>query len=232
MTARLFRAIRPNTLRYEVVDEIRDAIVSGRLKPGEHLKENIIAEQMAISRSPVREALRHLEQEGLVVSIPNRGSFVKDFNEKDIREIFSLRAALESLACELVVKNEVLQSADFEYLQDYIEKQKEAIAAQDFDRLTELDLDFHELISRKAESERLLRMWRSLRAQCQVLFHKRFRAMPEYVPATVVTDHSGILEALRQGDVELAARLHKEINARVAEESIQILHSRSSEQGF
>lgn len=226
MPAPLFRTIRPSTLRHQVVDEIRDAIVSGRLKPGEHLKESTIAEQMAISRSPVREALRLLEQEGLTISIPNRGSFVKDFDEKDVREIFSVRGALESLAVELIVKSEALHLADFERLQAYIGRQKEAIEVHDFDRLAELDLEFHELICRKAESERLLGMWRSLRGQCQVLFHKRFRAMPDYVPSTVITDHSAILDALRQGDAELASQLNKEINERAAEECIQILRSK------
>jgi DNA-binding GntR family transcriptional regulator len=60
---------------------IRDAIINGRLRPGQHLKETDIAEQMSVSRSPVREALRQLAQEGLVVSLPNQGSFVKDFDE-------------------------------------------------------------------------------------------------------------------------------------------------------
>jgi DNA-binding GntR family transcriptional regulator len=66
-------------LRAEVVDMLRDAIIDGRPKPGEHLKESYIADQMSVSRSPIREALRQLEQEGLIVSIPNRGCFVRRF---------------------------------------------------------------------------------------------------------------------------------------------------------
>jgi DNA-binding GntR family transcriptional regulator len=121
--------------------------------------------------------------------------------------------------------------ADFERLERYIEQQREAIDAQDFDRLTELDMEFHEFICRKTGFERLLKMWHSLRAQMQVFFNRRFRTMPDYVPPTVDTDHSAILEALRQGDAEQVARLHKEINQRVAEETISMICSQSSEQG-
>jgi DNA-binding GntR family transcriptional regulator len=205
------------------VDKLRDAIVSGRLESGEHLKESLIAEQMSVSRIPVREAFRQLEQEGLIISIPNQGSFVKVFDEKDIREIFTLRGALESLACELVLSNGLLQPEDMEHLEDYVHLQREAIDARDFDRLTQLDMDFHEFICRKSESERLLKTWRSLRTQVQVLFHQRFRTY-DWIPETVETDHLAIIEALRQGDVQQVAQVHKEINARVAGECIQILH--------
>jgi DNA-binding GntR family transcriptional regulator len=229
MEAHLFDRIQPRTLRAEIVDMLRDAIVSGKLKPGEHLKESVIAKQMSVSRIPVREAFRQLEQEGLIASIPNQGSFVKVFDEKDIREIFTLRGALESLACELVVGGGLLQPADFDHLEGYIQQQQASIDARDFDQLTKLDMDFHEFICRKSESERLLKMWRSLRAQIQVLFHQRFRTN-DRIPQTVETDHATILEALRQGDVQQMARVQKEINTRVAQECIDMLRS-SEKQG-
>jgi DNA-binding GntR family transcriptional regulator len=208
---------------------LQDAIISGKLKPGEHLKESVIANQMSVSRIPVREAFRQLEQEGLIVSIPNQGSFVKVFEEKDIREIFTLRGTLESLACELVLGNGLLGPEDLEHLEGYVQKQRAAIEARDFDQLTALDMDFHEFICKKSGSERLLKMWRSLRAQIQVLFHQRFLAL-DWVPETVDTDHSAILEALRQGDLHRIAQVHKEINTRVADECVHMLHS-GSEQG-
>lgn len=223
MEAQLFDRIQPRTLRAEIVDMLRDAIISGRLKPGEHLKESSIAEQMSVSRIPVREAFRQLEQEGLIVSIPNQGSFVKVFDEKDIKEIFTLRAALESLSCELVLSDRALQPEDMEHLETLIQRQREAIDARDFDRLTKLDMDFHEFICKKSGSERLLKTWRSLRAQVQVLFHQRFRTYA-WIPQTVETDHSAILNALRQGNVQKVAEVHKEINARVAGECIQMVH--------
>jgi DNA-binding GntR family transcriptional regulator len=228
MEAQLFDRIQPRTLRAEIVNMLRDAIVSGKLGPGEHLKESVIAKQMSVSRIPVREAFRQLEQEGLIVSIPNQGSFVKVFDEKDIREIFTLRGALESLACELVLSNGPLQPEDLEHLEKYIERQREAIDAGDFDRLTRLDMDFHEFICKKSDSERLLKTWRSLRTQVQVLFHQRFRTY-DWIPHTVEVDHAAILEALRRGDVQQIAQVHKEINARVADECIEIVHLSDSQ---
>lgn len=227
--AQLFNKATSRTLRTEVVDMIRDAIMSGKLKPGEHLKEAAIADQMSVSRSPVREALRQLEQEGLITSIPNQGSFVKVFDEKDIEEIFILRAALEDLACEIVLKGRRLQPVDFQRLEVYIEQQREAIEARDFDRLTKLDMDFHEFICKKSEFERLLKMWQSLRAQIQVLFYQRFQTFDE-VPQTVDTDHSAILEALRHGDAKQFSQISREVNARVAEECVQVIRSINAEQ--
>jgi DNA-binding GntR family transcriptional regulator len=223
MEAHLFDRIQPKTLRAEIVDVLRDAIIVGKLKPGEHLKETVIAEQMSVSRIPVREAFRQLEQEGLIVSIPNQGSFVKVFDEKDIREIFTLRGALESLACELVLNDGTLHADDLEHLESLIQRQREAIDARDFGHLTKLDMDFHEFIVKKSGSERLLKTWQSLRAQIQVLFHQRFRTY-DWIPQTVEIDHSAILDALRQSDMQQVAQVHKEINARVAGECIQMVH--------
>jgi DNA-binding GntR family transcriptional regulator len=184
---------------------------------------------MSVSRSPVREALRQLEQEGLIVSIPNQGSFVRAFDENDVREIFTLRAALEDLACEIVLENGKLQPSDLGHLEAYIEQQKQAVEARDFERLTELDMEFHEFLCKKSGFERLLKMWRSLRTQIQVLFFQRFQAF-DWVPETVDTDHSAILETLRQGDAEQFSHINKEINARVAEECAQMVRSLANEQ--
>ena len=229
MTAQVFDKAVSRTLRAEVVDMIRDAIVTGQLKPGERLKESALARQMSVSRSPIREALRQLEQEGLIVSIPNQGSFVRSFDEDDVREIFTLRAALEDLACEIVLENGKLQPSDLDRLEAYIEQQKRAVEARDFERLTELDMEFHEFLCKKSGFERLLRMWRSLRTQIQVLFFQRFQAF-DWVPETVDTDHSAILETLRQGDAEQFSQINKEINARVAEECAQMVRSLANEQ--
>jgi DNA-binding GntR family transcriptional regulator len=229
VVAQLFNKATSRTLRTEVVDMIRDAIMTGKLKPGEHLKEAVLAKQMSVSRSPVREALCQLEQEGLIVSIPNQGRFVKMFDEKDIEEIFILRAALEDLACEIILKNGKLQPTDFQRLEVYIEQQREAIAARDFDQLTKLDMGFHEFICRRSESERLLKMWQSLRAQMQVFFYQRFQTL-DWVPETVDTDHSAILEALRRGDLQRFSQISREINARVAEECMQVVRLINAEQ--
>ncbi|RME86028.1 MAG: GntR family transcriptional regulator [Caldilineae bacterium] len=223
----LGRAI-PRTLRTEVVEILRDAIVTGQLKPGQRLKEGELAEQMHVSRSPVREAFRQLEQEGLIVSVPNQGSYVKSFDAREIEEIFTLRAALENLACELIIENNLFQPSDWKQLELLIERQREAIAARDVDRLGKLDMDFHEYICQCSGSRRLVQMWRSLRAQILVLFYQRFKALKQ-VPETVDTDHMAIMKALKEGNVEKITRLNKEINARVARECIEVFSASPDE---
>jgi DNA-binding GntR family transcriptional regulator len=222
--SKMFERAVPRTLRDEVVDMIRDAIVSGKLRPGERLKENDIAADMSVSRSPVREAFRQLEQEGLVESIPNQGTFVSVLQPDDVREIFTLRATLEDLACVTVVEQHKLGPADFEQLEAYIEQQRAAVKVQDFDRLTKLDTEFHEFICHKSGFDRLLKMWRSLRGQIQVLLYQRFHRF-EWVPETVDTDHTALSAALRQGDVQRCFEINREVNTRVAEECVKVLQA-------
>lgn len=210
------------TLRTEVKEILHHAIVSGQLQPGDHLKETDIAEQLSVSRSPVREAFRQLEQEGLLVSYPNQGTFVKSYDAKEIEEIFTLRAVLENLAFELIIRDNKLQEADWERLDWFVEKQQKAIEAQSYHQLTELDMDFHEFLCRASESERLVEMWQSLRSQIQVLFYQRFKAL-ESIPGTVDTDHAAILDALTQGDIDTLKKLNRRINARVARECIEVV---------
>ena len=91
-------------LRQHINQRIRDAILDGTYKPGQRLVETFIAEQLDVSRAPVREALSALEQEGVVIHVPRRGYLVVDFTDKDIEEVYSLRLLLEVGALERVVK--------------------------------------------------------------------------------------------------------------------------------
>lgn len=94
----LLSQIRPISLREQVVEQVRTAIIEGRLKPNDHITEATLTSQLGVSRTPVREALILLEREGLVVESPNRGCFVRAFTEGDIRDIFSMRTTLENFA--------------------------------------------------------------------------------------------------------------------------------------
>jgi DNA-binding GntR family transcriptional regulator len=220
----IFNRAESKTLRTEVRQMIRNAIVTGKLQPGVHLKENEISEQMGVSRSPVREAFRQLEQEGLIESIPNRGVFVKKFSSKEIEEIFTLRAVLENLAFELVIQGDKMDSEDWRHLDSYLVKQKAAMEARSFDQLTRLDMDFHEYIVHKADSTRLLKMWQSLRGQILVLFYQRFQVLDQ-VYETVQPDHYNILEALRSGDIDYLKDVSRKINARVAQDCIEVFQA-------
>jgi DNA-binding GntR family transcriptional regulator len=221
MKQTVFSKITPSTVKHKVVDLIRDAIIRGELAPSEHLTEVALSAQMAVSRAPIREALRQLELEGLITNFPNRGCFVTVFTEQDVREVFSLRAALEGMAIEAAMPR--LDAADFAALRETISAQREAIATRRLDELTKLDMRFHEYICIKANNSRMLKAWYAQSAQCQMLMNRRFRILSDYTPGTVTSDHAAILNALKRGDGATALKLTKQISERVQKELIEIL---------
>ncbi len=225
MNHTLFNRIEQRTVQREVVALLRDAIINGALDLGEDINEAAIASQMDISRAPLREALRQLEQEGLIQRIPNRGCFVTNFTEHDVIEVFSLRATLECMGMKWA--NERLTPDDIRYLRQQIEGVRQRIAAGDLDHLTELDMQFHEYILIRAGHSRLLRAWYAQSAQGRMLLSRRFRTLADYTPETVVLDHTRILDALERHDTAAAIALTEEIRDRVQRECIQVLHHRA-----
>jgi DNA-binding GntR family transcriptional regulator len=226
MKQTVFGKIAPSTMKHKVVDLIRDAIIRGDLAPGEHLTEVFLSAQMAVSRAPIREALRQLELEGLVTNFPNRGCFITEFTEQDVIEVFSVRATLECMAIEWATPR--LTPDDFRALRDAIEAEHQAIVTNKLDALTKLDMRFHEYLMIKANNARLLKAWREQSDQCQVLMNRRFRTLSNHTPETVIHDHTAIVDALERDDTTAAIRLTKEISQRVQQELIQILQLRQS----
>jgi DNA-binding GntR family transcriptional regulator len=221
MDSQLFMKIEPRNIENEILYHMREAIVSGKIEPGAHLNETDIAKQMAVSRIPVREALRKLEQEGLIVRLPNKGCFVITFTEQDIKEVFSLRASLESMAYEWAIPK--LTSQDIQKLKDLIDQQQFAIRNENYDELARLDMQFHEYICIQANHSRLLKSWYEQHAQCQMLLNLRFRHLAEYTPETVPVDHERILEAIEHNDPKTAIDLTYEISERVSKDCIETL---------
>jgi DNA-binding GntR family transcriptional regulator len=221
MTDFTFTQIKQYTIENEIIGRLREAIISGQFAPGSRLNESEIAKQMAVSRIPVREAIKKLEQEGLVVRQPNKGVNVISFTEQDVRETFSMRARLEAMAFEWAIPK--MAASDLSQLRALLDEQKLAIAARQYDELARLDLRFHELICLKAGHSRLLKIWYELHAQGQMLLNLRFRQLPDYTPDTVLTDHLKILEAIERGDVALAVQLTNNISERVISECIETL---------
>jgi DNA-binding GntR family transcriptional regulator len=223
MDNKLFMKIEPRSMEDEILYRMRDAIVSGKIEPGGHLNETDIAKQMAVSRIPVREALRKLEQEGLVVRLPNKGCFVITFTEQDIKEVFSLRASLESMAYEWAIPK--LTPQDVQKLNDLVENQKQAIQREDYDELARLDMQFHEYICIRTDHSRLLKAWYEQHAQCQMLLNLRFHHLAEYTPETVPIDHDRILSAIENKNPKKAIELTYEISERVSKDCILTLQS-------
>ena len=139
-------------LREIVCEVLRDAIRGGVLKPGEWLKENDLADELLVSRTPVREAIRKLEQEGYVVTVPRRGAYVASVSIRDINEIFEIRSALEALACELAAER--ITDEEQERLERLLVAIGRAIEERDMDRIVQTDIEFHELLYQAARDHR------------------------------------------------------------------------------
>jgi DNA-binding GntR family transcriptional regulator len=147
-------------LSEEAYDVLRAAILGGRLPPGARIVEADVARQMAISRSPVREAVRKLEHEGLVEYVPRRGTAVLGISRDDIEDGYQLRAHLEAYAGHLAAKRATREN--LQTLLQLIERMRECAAAVDLDGLVAADVEFHRQVCRASGSRRLLHMWETL----------------------------------------------------------------------
>ena len=190
-------------LRELVFESLREAIISGKLAAGERLMEIQMAEEMGVSRTPVREAIRKLELEGLVVMIPRKGAYIAGLSLKDIADVFEIRSALEGLAAELAAER--ITDNELEDLERHLVKISEESETGDLDKVVATDTDFHSLIYKASRNQRLSQIINNLREQIQ-----RFRTTSLSYPGRMkaaVEEHRKIVEALSMRDGELARRL-------------------------
>ena len=194
-----FGRVRQRSLREVVHDSIRDAIVKGSLRPGERIVESRIAKSMGVSQAPVREAIRELEQAGLVVSYPNRGAFVRQLTPRDIREIYSLRAVLERFAVELAVKE--LKEADFERLEQLVAEMIAHAKASDTEAFVESDYAFHDFICQKSGHALLYKTWKGISPWNWTFVTALWDSRPT---VELAERHVAVVEALKSLDPKVA----------------------------
>ncbi|MEN6349091.1 MAG: GntR family transcriptional regulator [Syntrophomonas sp.] len=190
-------------LRELVLEAIREAIKEGVLKPRERLMEIQLAEELGVSRTPIREALRKLELEGFIVMVPRKGAYVADISFKDIADVFEIRIALEGLAAGLAAER--ITDEEMEEMERLVVEKAEAIALQDFDRLIEVDTKFHEAIYMASRNQRLFTIINNLREQIQ-----RYRATSLSVPGRMqqsLEEHRDIVEAIQSRDSQVARQV-------------------------
>lgn len=189
-------------LREIVFESMREAILSGILEPGERLMEIQLAEEMGVSRTPVREAIRKLELENFVVMIPRKGAYVAGVSSKDVADVFEIRSALEGLAAGLAAER---------ITEDELEQMERALLYRSSDGESNLELyvksdtDFHALVYKASRNERLIQILANLREQIQ-----RFRSTSLAVPGRnklALEEHRMIVEALRNHNSEEAQAL-------------------------
>ena len=221
-SALLSRSILPVksvSLRDQVYDQIRQAILERRLRPGDHVSDRELTKLLNVSRTPLREALGLLERDGLVHSIPNRGWFVTKFGPPEIREIFLIRSGLENLAADLMIDR--LSEERYAELEAQIEDLGRAIQRNQVELKNRLDHEFHQRLVELAGNKRLLRMWLNIAVQCSMVFHYHTVTMPDYDHWQGVRDHTAILNALRSRDPVAVHAVNNEINQRVAGQCIE-----------
>ena len=192
--------LEKKSLREQALSALRIAITSGELEPGRHLVETELSDMLQISRGTLREALRQLEQEGLLSAGPRGRLSVRHLDAKEIRDIFAVRAALESLAartlCELPDRVQVTAS---------LRKAIEAMAAAaqgSLEERIESDLEFHRTLCRLTGNETLLHSWESLEGSIRMSI--MFAGVERAVSNMSVDRHYDIVTAIESGDSSLA----------------------------
>jgi DNA-binding GntR family transcriptional regulator len=208
------------TLTEQAADIIRDSIISGKFKPGQRLNEIKIATEMGVSRLPVREALRLLQQESLVDSIPNKGVFVATLSFHDIQEIFTLRAVIEGLAIKLAVN--YITDEEIDELQDVYAEMVQAASVSDDIQLIRLDLEFHRLIAKFSRHSYVYRIFNYIRGL--VLMYLLYDTEVLKADNRLVDsqkEHQIIINALRNRDLDLAV---KSLSSHIEQSGLNIMH--------
>ena len=205
-------------LRDVVFNTLRQAILKGELKPGERLMEIALAEKLGVSRTPIREAMRKLELEGLVVMIPRRGAQVANITEKDLNDV--LEVALENVAIEKACTR--MSEEDMGRLWLAAKEFEHTMAEGNLVRLAEADVVFHEIIYRASDNKRLNQVLNNLREQ---IYRYRVEYLKEEETRNVlVKEHEELTKAIRQRDVKKAQEIsfrHIENQRRAIIQSIE-----------
>jgi DNA-binding GntR family transcriptional regulator len=191
------------SLREEVYESLKKSILHGKLKGGQRLIEETLADQIGISRTPVREAFHKLERDDLVTKLPKGGFAVREFTKEDVDEIFGIRSALESYAAYLATLH--ISSEKISQLEKKVKESEDALAKGDDEKLVQLNTEFHDLIYKSSKSKKLTEMINNFRD-----YFYRYRSLllrTEKGTNYSIDDHRRMLEAMRKKNPRLVERL-------------------------
>ena len=210
---------RPQTLVQRAYQEIRSRILDNRYQPGFQALESELAEELGVSRTPVREALKQLEYEGLVELIPRRGFRVVPVVAADMREIYEVLTALESMASELVARRGV-SDEEIAPMVEATDAMEEALEAGDLEAWARADEHYHRCLIDLSGNQRLINLALTVRDQGHRARMVTLRMRPPPVAST--QEHREVLEAIRTGDWRAARELHFDHRMRASEELTRI----------
>lgn len=190
-------------LRDEVFNTLREKILKGVYKPGERLMEIHLADQLGVSRTPIREAIRMLELEGLVKMVPRKGAQVAKISKEDLQDVLEVRKALDTLsvklACERITEDEIklLNNAEREF--------EKALASKDVRDIAEADVAFHDVIHSATKNGRLKSMISNL---AERIYRYRFEYIKQQSDGgkTLMLEHREIMRCIESRDVESAVK--------------------------
>ena len=190
-------------LRDVVFHTLRQAILKGDLKPGERLMEIQLAKKLGVSRTPIREAIRKLELEGLVLMIPRKGAEVAEITEKNLRDVLEVRGALEKLAVQLACDQ--ITKAQIHELREAAGAFREALTSGNVTELAEADEHFHDLINLATGNQKLIQLLNNLREQ---MYRYRMEYLKnEAVYPQLLSEHDSLIRAIEKRQREQAAEI-------------------------
>ncbi len=184
----------------QVYHNLSHAILTRQIKPGQHLVEQPLADQLSVSRISVREAIRRLAQDGLVEIIPSRGSFVVNLTAEDVREIYQLRSALEIIALKEIMTKQA--HPNFAALDQIITKMIALEQKEDRLQGATLDNQFHRTLMGLSGLERTVRIWEQMSTQITMVIYTVSSRYPSY--QGLVERHAKMVHLIRSGDYDKA----------------------------
>ena len=190
-------------LRDVVFNTLRQAILTGELKPGERLMEIHLANKLGVSRTPIREAIRKLELEGLVNIIPNKGAYVTGISDKDVHDIYMIRSMLEGLCVRWATEH--ITQEQLEELDEIILLSEYHMDKGHSDQLTELDGRFHQILYEASQSRILDHVLSDFHKYVQLT--RRTSVKTEERAIKSIGEHNEILNAIKAKDAEKAGDL-------------------------
>ena len=197
---RRLRSIRAGTLPEEVAARIVEGIGAGRWLPGERIFEVELAEELNVSRIPVRSALKALEKQGIVYAIPHRGTYVMDIGEDRIRQAFMVRLDLELHACTATVRNVQKDPNLLEVLRTILDDMQESVERRDIKKFDAKDLEFHGWLIETSRIDILNTLWAAMSQHMQIYFAfigEEWRDL-----GTKLEEHRQMYEQIERGDIQ------------------------------
>ena len=212
-------------LRDVVFNTLRQAILRGELKPGERLMEIQLANKLGVSRTPIREAIRKLELEGLVLMIPRKGAEVAEITKKSLRDVLEVRRALEELAVQLVC--EKITEEEIEELKAAAREFENVLKDGDITKIAEADVRFHDVIYMATDNQKLIQLLNNLREQMyrfRVEYLKREEVRPQ-----LLAEHEEIIATIERREKDTATKVVCEHIDNQVEAVIDIIRTKHSE---